>query len=243
MAQKTYLQLVNEVLRNMRQPAVASLVENELAIIVSGFVNQAKEAVEDAWRWRSLTCDYTFTTVANKRDYYMDGTDVPSVPSITAYSFPARFANERSYLLRDELHQAQVWDRTTSEQPKLLREMSAESGYAYELSYANVSPSTWLYAFSYYGGHRQGIRLPFDPAPNRTLYVRMIVPQEELALTGTTLIVPWRPVTTLATAMAFEERGEELGPNGNMWMGMAQSELGKAISRDVESDLLVMVPS
>ena len=58
----TYLNIVNNVLRRMREEEVSSIQENTYAKMVGDFVNDAKRTVEDAWDWSALRTTLTITT-------------------------------------------------------------------------------------------------------------------------------------------------------------------------------------
>ena len=61
----TYLQLVNSVLRRMRETEKNTIVElqhDSYVKLVGEFVNDARRIVEDAWDWSALRKTITVTT-------------------------------------------------------------------------------------------------------------------------------------------------------------------------------------
>ncbi len=50
----TYLNLVNNVLRRLREEEVTSVQGSTYSKMVGDFVNDAKRMVEDAWDWSAL---------------------------------------------------------------------------------------------------------------------------------------------------------------------------------------------
>jgi hypothetical protein len=58
----TYLNLVNNVLRRMREEEVASVSSNTYSKMVGDFVNDAKRTVEDSWDWSALRTTLTIST-------------------------------------------------------------------------------------------------------------------------------------------------------------------------------------
>jgi hypothetical protein len=64
--------------------------------------------------------------------------------------------------------------------------------------------------------------------------VRMVVPQAELVSDTDLMIVDYRAVVSLATALAMQERGEELGTNSDLYMAAYADELTRAINTDRE---------
>ena len=50
----TYLNLVNGVLRRLREPEVTNVTSNSYTKLVADLVNDAKEIVQNAWDWSAL---------------------------------------------------------------------------------------------------------------------------------------------------------------------------------------------
>ena len=73
----TYLQLVNSVLRRMREDETASIENSNDSYVklVGEFVNDARRIVEDAWDWSALRSTITVTTEDNLFSYSMTGTN------------------------------------------------------------------------------------------------------------------------------------------------------------------------
>lgn len=225
MALPTFLQLVNKVLVNLRETTVAS-INISYAQLVAAFVNQAKEKVEDAWAWRCLTIPATFTTVASQSAYILDGSGSPTVTSLRAI-------NDRAYLARASDYSAQVFGTNTPVVAQLAE-------YPYEdlinqLRQCSPIVNQIPYGFAYstpVGVPTLQLARPADGA--YAIEARFVAPQVELALDADTLIVPYRPVVSLATALAMQERGEELGTQSDLFMSLHMDELARAINNDRE---------
>ena len=73
----TYLQLVNSVLRRMREEETASIenTTDSYVKLIGEFVNDARRIVEDAWDWSALRSTITVTTQDNLFSYSMTGTN------------------------------------------------------------------------------------------------------------------------------------------------------------------------
>jgi hypothetical protein len=69
----TYLQLVNNVLRRMREDEVTSVNQNTYSKMVGDFVNDAQKIVADAWDWSQLRQVITINTVAGTSEYLLSG--------------------------------------------------------------------------------------------------------------------------------------------------------------------------
>jgi len=74
----TYLQLVNSVLRRLRENEVTTVDQNSYSKLVGELVNDAKRIVEDAWDWSTLRDTLTVDTVADTFSYALTGTNYRS---------------------------------------------------------------------------------------------------------------------------------------------------------------------
>ena len=74
----TYLQLVNSVLRRLRENEVTTVDQNSYSKLVGELVNDAKRIVEDAWDWSTLRDTLTVDTVADTFSYALSGTNYQS---------------------------------------------------------------------------------------------------------------------------------------------------------------------
>jgi len=71
MANKTYLELVNDVLVRLRENEVTSVNDTAYSKLISKFVNDGKRQVEDAYNWNALSETLTVSTTANLFNYVM----------------------------------------------------------------------------------------------------------------------------------------------------------------------------
>lgn len=62
----TYLELVNNVLRRIREEEVTSVNSTTYSKMIGDFVNDAKKLVETSWDWSALRTTLTITTSADK---------------------------------------------------------------------------------------------------------------------------------------------------------------------------------
>ena len=69
----TYLNLVNNVLRRLREDEVTNVSESTYSKMVGDFVNDAKKLVENAWDWSALRSTLTITTAADDYTYSLTG--------------------------------------------------------------------------------------------------------------------------------------------------------------------------
>jgi hypothetical protein len=225
MAQQTFLQLVNRVLVNLRESTVATVAVGYPQLVAT-YVNKAKEKVEDAWQWRSLVIPATFTTVIGQQSYVLTSTGTPTVTV-------ARDPDERAYIARNTDDEAQVF----ATNPPVVARLDE---YAYEDLIGENRESAPLvnqipYAFAYTTPNNiPTLFLARGPDAAYTMEVRMVVPQAELVSDTDLMIVDYRAVVSLATALAMQERGEELGTNSDLYMAAYADELTRAINTDRE---------
>ena len=69
----TYLQLVNNVLRRLRETEVTSVQTTAYSKLIGDIVNDAKNLVENSWDWSALRTTLTVTTAANVFNYALTG--------------------------------------------------------------------------------------------------------------------------------------------------------------------------
>ena len=69
----TYLNLVNNVLRRLREDEVSNVQDTTYSKMVGDFVNDAKRMVEDAWDWSALRTTLTITTSSDVFNYALTG--------------------------------------------------------------------------------------------------------------------------------------------------------------------------
>ena len=69
----TYLEIVNKVLRRLREPTVASVSENSYSALIGELVNVSKREIEDSWNWAALRTTLTATTAPDLFNYVLSG--------------------------------------------------------------------------------------------------------------------------------------------------------------------------
>lgn len=68
-----YLQIVNSVLRRLRENEVSSVQETPYSKLIGDLVNVVKREVEDSWDWGALRTTLTATTTNNLFNYVLVG--------------------------------------------------------------------------------------------------------------------------------------------------------------------------
>jgi hypothetical protein len=229
--QKTYLQLVNKVLLNIRETQVTDLTA-DYSKLIGEFVNQAKEKVEDEWRWKALQSSFSFTTVASQTAYpIFSGAAAPAVTSSSG-----NWPTARAEILVDENENQMVFDVTTASSGGFIRLGSATRATEFALNkYMATQAPTQPNRFSYFFDNSVGqglFTLVGAPLGSRSLVIQMKTPQDEFSTGSEIILVPWRPIVSYATFLAMEERGEELSERSSLYLDRHNSELQRSIEQD-----------
>lgn len=220
-----FRQLINRVMRKVGESEIngsATQLSTDYERLIGDIINDVKEEVEDAHNWRALRQTISVSISAD------------------AVSGTITGANERSRVLR--IYQTHrigylplVFDVTDASDPDPLIEMDLA-----ELLYRDkADPDTRVSEPTYFAVDNSSgdvLDLYVWPRPSgaRTISVSLIVPQARLADTDldTNIAVPVRPIFQGAVWHAYEERGEELGPDSLFSEGRYQQALRDAIARD-----------
>ena len=204
----TALQLVNKVLRRLREDEVTSFTASYTNLILD-FLNETKREVEDSWNWTSLRTTKTITTVAGTRQYSLTG------------------AGSRFRILFDGNFRPMVYNVTTGSQ------LDLASGSVIAANDLNVTSSGSPSFFTLVGQDASGdpiISFESIPSGVETIRFHLHVPQDDLDATTDTLTVPEWPVVLGAWAKAISERGEDGGQNTIEQQLMYKSALSDAIA-------------
>ena len=215
----TQLQIVNSVLRRLREPTVTSILQNDYALLIADLVNEAKREVEDAWDWLPLRKTIAVDTVSGVFKYTLTG------------------AGNRWRLLRDYSTHPVGWDVINNTKDyNLVKAPSA-------LMTRWLTDNNVQHGDPYYfdingqsGGDPQVDLYPV-PASQQRLHFNLIVPQPDFALDGTdhntSLLVPDWPVILKAYALALTERGESGGATVVSAETRAEEALRNAIDNEI----------
>jgi len=179
-----YIQLVNSVLRRLRETEVSSVADNAYSKLIGEFINDAKRQVEDSYAWNALSETLTASTSDNIFNYVLVGSG-------------QRF---RVIDVLNDTSNTIVQNATTRwmDEQFLLTSVQKGSPAYYNFNGVNSNGDTQVDLF---------------PIPNGVYEVRfnIIKPQVALSSDADTLLVPSEPVIFNATARAIAERGEDGG--------------------------------
>ena len=203
----TYLNLVNNVLRRLREEEVASVQSSTYAKMVGDFVNDAKRMVEDAWDWSALRTTLTITTSSDVFNYVLTG----SQNRIKALNV----INDTSNLFM-EYKTATFFDE------------------AYLISEPRTSAPT---CYTYNGVDSNGdTQIDIYPTPDKAYTIRFncVKREADLSANDDSMAIPSMPVIHLAIALLARERGETGGTSAPEYFAIADKYLSDAIALDAQ---------
>lgn len=226
-AVKTYLDLVNDVLRELRENTVSTVNYTTYSTLVAKWVNDAKRRVEAAWDWQALNYLVSFNLVVNQTTY-----DLTSL-------FP--LLTERARLRKnpesmDKFAYALSFD-ITFPTPGQLFHMPADWIHTQKDRLpipVTVTRPIYFGLEKYNNGTNAGIQciLWETPITVRTWNLYFCNPQDDLVNDDDVILVPWEPVEKIALEIALNERGEELGEPGTTIEDRIEKHLSDAIGND-----------
>lgn len=192
-----YIQLVNSVLRRLRETEVSSVADNAYSKLIGEFVNDAKRQAEDAYPWNALSETLTASTATDIFNYVLVGSG-------------QRF---RVLDVLNDTSNTIVNNATTRWMNEQFLLTSVQKG----------SPSYYNFNGTNSNGDTQ---VDLFPIPNGVYEIRfnVIKPQVALSADADVLLIPSEPVIFNATARAMAERGEDGGiASGEMYAIYKQS--------------------
>jgi len=201
----TYLNLMNSVLRRLREEETTSVTSTTYVKMVGDFINDAKKLVEEATDWSALRSTIVVTTAASDNSYSLTGSsDNVKVMSVL---------NDTKNCFMD--YQTKDW---FNEQIYLL----------------NASEGAPLY-YTYNGLDANGdTEVLVSPKPDGVYSLRfnVVKRQADLSTNTDSLLVPSMPVVHLAVALLARERGETGGTSTAEYFTIADKFLSDAVAID-----------
>ena len=199
----TYLQLVNAVLRRLRETEVSSVSDNAYSKMIGDFVNDAKRNVEDSYNWNALYDTLSATTTNDIFNYVLEGSG-------------------QRFRVVDILNDTSNWfleEKTTKwfDQQFLLTTPAKGTPMYYNFNGVDANGDTQVDVY---------------PIPDGAYNLRfnIVLPQPLLENNTDTLKVPYEPVIFLAYAKALAERGEDGGLASSEAAALYRQSLADAIA-------------
>jgi hypothetical protein len=201
----TYLDLVNNVLRRLRETEVTSVQSTAYSKLIGDLVNDAKNLVETSWDWSALRTTLTITTVADVFNYPLTGS-------------------------QNNIKELNVLNDTSNTTMQYQTNNWFDSQFFLE---DPVSGSPLYYTYN--GVNNDGDTLiDVYPKPDGVYSLRFkcALRNPDLSTDTDTLKIPAMPVVHLAVAFASRERGETGGTSTAEYFSMANKYLSDAIAMD-----------
>lgn len=215
----TYLNLVNNVLRRLREDEVTSVAQTTYSKLVGDFVNDAKKAVEDAWDWSALRTTLTITTTADVFNYVMTGAG-NQLKVLHAYNDTDDWDME---------YRTPIW----FDQRYMMQEPVSGSPQFYTFNGVNANGDTQVEVYPKPANTGTVLRFNVVLRGDITDGGTVLRP-DELVNDTDPLIIPSQPVIHLAVALLARERGETGGTSAPEYFQIADRYLSDAIAMDAQ---------
>ena len=200
----TYLNLVNAVLRKLREDEVSTVSETDYSRLVGDFVNDALATVEASWDWSCLRSTFMLTTAVDQSTYSLtDFGQRSEVMSIYNTSNGAELTRRHKEYIIQKQYQ----------------------------STANGKPSYYSLTGTDSNGD---IKIQLHPRPDaiQSYAVNAVVRDGYLSEDADNTLLPHQPIIQLAFAYALRERGETGGQSAMEQEMIAKQDLSNAIALD-----------
>lgn len=201
----TYLNMVNNILKRLREREVSSVTENSYSALIGVLINDAKKEVENSWDWSALRTSFAATTSSNVYSYSLTGSG-NTVKMLNVFNDT------------DEVEMKYADAKWMTEQ-MLFDNRQEGSPYYYSFNGIDANGDTVVDVY---------------PIPDGTynLYFNAVDRNAELEDNADETILPTQPILLLAYAKAIEERGEDGGVAASSAYMTAQRSLNDHISLD-----------
>lgn len=201
----TYLEIVNAVMRRLREEQVATVGESDYSLMVGDLVNQARRLVEDSWDWTALRNTVDLQTIAGTAVY-----------SLTDHGVRSRILS--------------IHNETTN---TVVREESVRRIRELNLGTDNAQGTVNYYAVDGTDSNNDlRIRLYQTPNASQDLTIYTVQRNDDFVNDFDTTKLPSTPIIQWAYSYALIERGETGGQSGAEMALFAKNDLATAISLD-----------
>ena len=201
----TYLNLVNSVLRRLREDEVTTVAESDYSRLIGDFVNDAKRTVEDAWDWTALRSTHSFDTVVGTNKY-----------SLTDFSIRSKVLSVHNETTNRVIYQESL--------PRIR-----------EKDLAGNSPQGGIEYWAIDGidsNDDMQLRLYMTPNAVNSISVYGVKRTSDLVNDSDSTSLPSLAIVQYAYAFALRERGETGGQSASEQILYARQEVSNQISLD-----------
>lgn len=237
----THIQLVNKVLRRLREDTVNNITDSDYAELIGELVSDSYDQVLDAHDWEGLKHRTTVLLVDGQSRYRLDakvsgGGDVRNSDARTP-----TVDSELQFL--DGMAQAWVYDNDADDDPNTVLVWTTPEQFNAMKALDRTNTEDDPVYFTIYreadatNGRRLYMELYPEPDASRVVELEFWTRPASLAVDGTTddtvILIPDRPVFQLALMYAYNERGEEIGEPGNLAERRFIDALAAAIEKEI----------
>jgi len=201
----TYITLVNNILKRLRERTVTSLPESSYAELIGVLINDAKSEIENSWNWSGLRNTLTLTTSSGIFNYELNGTG-NNFSTMDVVNENGNYFME--YRTQHQFNQFYLNQTPASGNPRY-----------YNFNGTSADGDTLVDVYP-------------KPDNTYTIYFNIIQRTADLVDNNDTLAIPSQPVLLLAYAKAVEERGEDGGISASSAYATAARVLNDAIAQD-----------
>ena len=181
--QKTYLELVNNVLIRLRETEVSSVNDTPYSKLIGVLVNDAKREIEDSYNWKALEKTVLVTTVEGQKEYTLTGSG-------------SRFKVDQVLNDTEDVPMSQVSGEWLDRQYYLGTTQNAAPVY---------------YSIGGTDGTDSLVTVWPEPDKEYSLRFSLYAPSDDLVANADTVTIPNHLVQMLAYCNAVAERGEDGG--------------------------------
>lgn len=181
----TYIDIVNSVLRRLREATVTTVADSDYSILVSDFVLATKREVESAWDWTALRQVIQVTTVQGTSAYTLTGAG-------------RRFKTQDVYNITDE---------------QFLTPINAKLGRVDILDAQQDQPRQYFYEGI--DTSTGDLKVKLTPVADgvHVINFNLVVPQTDAPADSDEILMDEWPIILGSWAKAIDERGEDSGKN------------------------------
>lgn len=200
----TYLELVNAVLRRVRETEVSTVSQTAYSKLIGDYINETKREVEDTWDWNALRTTLTANTTADVFNYVLVG---------SGYRFR----------VLDVMNDTDNWFMKPASNKWLNEQFLLGS------SVQTGSPTHYGFNGQDSNGDTQ---VDIFPIPDKVYALRfnVVLPQEDLSNDSDILTIPSDPVIQGAVLKAIIERGEDGGRGSELQAEAYRKSVGNAVA-------------
>lgn len=204
----TYLQLVNNVLRRLRESEVTTVNQTSYSTLIGDFINHVKEEMEDAADWNVLRNTIQITTVSDSFNYVLTGAD-------SRAKILDVFHDTKDYWMYEKNGKYMTANLNTAP-------VTTDSPLYYNINGVDTSGD---------------LQVDLFPIPNaaEVINFNMVIPEDTLADDADTTALPSRALILGAWAMAISERGEDGGVSFDEAAQRYSRALSDAIALDAST--------